>query len=656
MVGLLGLEKILHSEPSIKFSGLKSLKIEESKSTLSIPKDWILKLPNLESMEIAGSPSAEVVFDLEELKVAGEVEILSQLSTLALSKLSNLRRMLKQDVQLQGILIFQNLKELSVRETGLSFLFSVSMAKCLREIRDIKVEDCPNMKTVIVDEEGTYDIIELPLLKRLSITRCPIEKFFSYPHGKKELVTTTSDSRDPYFDSFFDQKVSLPSLEELKLKSGGSFKGIWHSELMENSLCKLATLSIGYCSKLHNVFPSTIIGRLHNLTIVEIENCPSLESLFDCGSIDANTAQTTILLPKSEVQTVRDTRKLKCTVKSDSQTILGFPSLKKVRVCSCSNLRYLFPSCMATTLEKLKSLWISNCEQMKEVVPKETAKGDDESLQPLFNEMVCFIPYYDHSYSCISYFRMILLSHIILVQARFPNIRKLQIEGAKCKELWNNQIPNDSFCKLELLRVEHCDNLLCIAPSPMWKRLQLCLAFLEVRSCRLIKIIYESDGTNTKSGKMTRLVLRDLENLRHIWQSNGFPNVPFPNLRYVEVVRCSRLEMLFTTFTTKFLGQIKELVVESCEDLELIAGHEECEEAAGTTITFSELTALRLFELPKIRAIQVEKDSVEFPSLQHLCTVSCGTVPDQGLDDWESYQACKMFDIEEMLFRLALYD
>ncbi|KAL3729529.1 hypothetical protein ACJRO7_026625 [Eucalyptus globulus] len=262
---------------------------------------------------------------------------------------------------------------------------------------------------------------------------------------------------------------------------------------------------------------------------------------------------------------------------------------------------------------------------MKEVVPKETAKGNDESLQPLFNEM-----------------------------ARFPNIRKLQIEGAKCKELWNNQIPNDSFCKLELLRVEHCDNLLCIAPSHMWKRLQLCLVFLEVRSCHLIKIIYESDRTNTKSGKMTRLVLRDLENLRHIWQSNGFPNVPFPNLRYVEVVRCSRLEMLFTTFTAKFLRQIKELVVESCEDLELIAGHEECEEAAGTTITFSELTALRLFELPKIRAIQAEKDSVEFPSLQHLCMVSCGTVPDQGLDDWESYQACK--NIEEMLFKCALND
>ncbi|KAL3729554.1 hypothetical protein ACJRO7_026649 [Eucalyptus globulus] len=485
------------------------------------------------------------------------------------------------------------------------------------------------MKTVIVDEEerdeGADDIIEFPLLKRLSITRCPTEKFFSYSHGKKESITTTSDSQDAYSNSFFDQKVSLPSLEKLELESVGSFKGIWHSELMENSLCKLATLSIGYCSRLHNVFPSTIIGGLHNLTIVRIENCPSLESLFDCGSLDANNAQTTISLPKLEVKIVREV-KLKCMVKSDSRMILGFPSLKNVRVCSCSNLKYLFPSCVATTLEKLESLWISNCEQMKEVVLKEKAKGDDESPQPLFNEMVIF-----------------------------PNIRKLKIEGAQCKELWNNQIPNDSFCKLEVLQLEHCDNLLCLAPSHMWKRLQLCLTFLEVRSCRLIKIIYESDGTDTKSDKMTRLVLWDLENLRHIWQSDGLPNIPFPNLRYVEVVRCSRLEMLFTTFTTKFLGQIKELIVESCEDIKLIAGHEECEEATSMTITFSELIALRLFELPRFMRILAEKSS-NCKSLRVLSIVSCGTIPDQVVGDWESYQTNKIFDPEELLFNYMLYN
>ncbi|KAF8019368.1 hypothetical protein BT93_G0134 [Corymbia citriodora subsp. variegata] len=606
------------------------IQIEESKSTSkSILKlVWILKLPNLKSMNIKSSQSTEVVFDLEELKVIGDVKILSQLTELALRQLPNLQCMWKQDVKLQGISIFRNLKELSICETGLSFLFLVSVAKCLREIRDIKVDDYPNMKTVIVDDEGrdggTNDIIEFPLLKRLSITCCPTEKFFSYPHGKKESVATTLDSQDACSDSFFDQKVSLPSLEELELKSEGSFKGIWHSELMENSFYKLATLSIGYCPKLHNVFPFAIIGRLHNLTILEIENCPSLESLFDCGSLDANTKQTTVLPPELEVKTVREAGKMKCIVKSDSQMIMGFPNLQKVHVCSCSNLRYLFPNCMATTLEKLESLSISNCEHMKEVVPKEMTKGDDESSQPLFNEKVIF-----------------------------RNIRKLKIEGAKCKELWSNKISNGSFCKLEYLRLEHCDNLLCIAPSNMWKKLQLCLDFLEVRSCRLIEIIYESDGTDTKSGKLRRLILSDLENLRHIWQSDGLPNVPFPNLRYVEAVRCSRLEMLFTTFTAKFLGQIKELVLESCENIKLIAGHKEYEEATGRTITFSELTALRLFNLPKFRSISAE---FEFPSLEVLSINSCGTLPDRGLLEWESHQSKRKIEIliETMKYKIII--
>ncbi|XP_039173342.1 uncharacterized protein LOC108960986 [Eucalyptus grandis] len=376
MDGLLGLEKILYSEPSLKYSDLTSLKIRQSKSTSkSIMKsNWILKLPNLESMEIESSPT-EVVFDLEELEVTRDVEILSRLTELSLSWLPNLWCMWKQDVQLQGISIFRNLKKLSINNTGLSFLFPVSVAKCLREIRAITVRDCPNMKAVIVDEEGRDeeidDIIEFPLLEQLSISRCSMEKFFSYPYGKKELVTTTSDSQDAYSNSFFDQKVSLPSLKALYFHEVGSLKRIWHGELPRSSLCKLVTLSLGYCSNLLNIFPSTIIGRLLNLKSINVENCPSLESLFDCGSFDANTKHTTILLPELELLTVMEVGKLRCMVKGNSQMILGFPSLKVVNVENCSNMRYLFPNFTATTLGKLEKIDIRQCEQMKAVILEE---------------------------------------------------------------------------------------------------------------------------------------------------------------------------------------------------------------------------------------------------------------------------------------------
>ena len=176
MVGLLDLEKILFGQPPLEYSNLKSIEIRESRSESSFFKsDWILKLPNLESLEITSSPSAEAVFDVGELKVTRDVEILSRLMELEIRELPNLRCMWKQDVKLQGISVFRSLKELVVIKTGLAFLFPVYVAKCLRELRYIKVEDCPNMKAVIVDEEGrdegTNDVIEFPLLERLHICK-----------------------------------------------------------------------------------------------------------------------------------------------------------------------------------------------------------------------------------------------------------------------------------------------------------------------------------------------------------------------------------------------------------------------------------------------------------------------------------------------------
>ncbi|XP_039173345.1 uncharacterized protein LOC120295823 [Eucalyptus grandis] len=573
---------------------------------------------------------------------------------------------------------------------GCHFSFQRTVAKCLREIRDITVEDCPNMKAVIVDEEGrrdegTVDIIEFPLLNRLTISCCPTEKFFSYPHGKTESITTTSDSQDTYSNSFFDQKVSLPSLEHLGLCSVGSFKRIWHDELPKSSFCELATLTLENCFGLLIVFPSTITRRLHNLKEVKVSNLKCLESLFDCGSFGSTMERKLVLLPKLERVEVRGAGRLKHMVKSDSHMVLGFPSLTKVEVENCSELTYLFPNYTVTTLGKLERLWISKCERMKEVVPKE--EGDqsksevisfpclsDLSLQKL-DDLICF------SSGCSSYdfaslrslriegccnFGAFIPSPTSVERplskmageddemVTFPNIRSLEIEGPQCKELWNNQIPTDSFRKLKYLGLESCDNLQRIAPSHMWKRLQCCLENLKVISCCSIEIIYEGDGMDIEGGELRSLVLCDLKNLRHIWQSNNLPNIPFPNLRDIETVRWPRLEMVFTTFTVKFLRQIKELMVESCEDMKQIAGHEKAEEATGTTITFSKLTILRLLELPKFKSFLLERYSLKFPcpencpSLRDLSIVSCGAEPDQALGDWEGHQQARQL---LMIFR-----
>ncbi|KAF8023961.1 hypothetical protein BT93_F1226 [Corymbia citriodora subsp. variegata] len=562
-------------------------------------------------------------------------------------------------------------------------LWCLSEIQRLVQLEVVEICLCPSMQAIVIhdareDKVAPNDMVELPNPRRLKLDSLP--NMTSYYSGS-EIISEGALIQ-----------VCLPSLEELVLRSVGPFKRIWHGKLPSSSFCKLASVSLNEVSDLLNVFPKTIIGRLHNLESVFVDNCPSLESLFDFGSLDSNTEQTIELLPKLksvmvqgcpsleslficasldssteqkfallprlDFMLVKEAGRLRHIVKSDSQTVLGFPNLSNVYIENCSDLRYLFPNVTATQLEKLKELIIIDCKQMKEVVPKEESgrsKGKamsfssltrlsilqcpnigafirsptsvqkglggtaekNESPQPFFNEMVTF-----------------------------PNIKMLEITGVQCKELWNNQIPNDSFCKLEYLEMRDCDNLQRVAPCQMWKRLQHCLEILKVMSSRSIKIIYEGDGTDTKSGALRRLVLRDLDNLRHIWQSDGLPIVPFPNLKYLEAVRCSRLEMLFATFTEKFLKQIEELVVESCKEMELIAGHEEHEEATGMTITFSKLTALGLFKLPKFRSFLPEKYSMKFPSLQVLSIVSCGIEPDQGVGDWKLHQLRRESEID----------
>ncbi|KAF8019356.1 hypothetical protein BT93_G0126 [Corymbia citriodora subsp. variegata] len=106
-------------------------------------------------------------------------------------------------------------------------------------------------------------------------------------------------------------------------------------------------------------------------------------------------------------------------------------------------------------------------------------------------------------------------------EVSFPDIREIEIEGAQCKELWNNQIPNYSFGKLEFLKLNRCDNLQHIVPSHMWKRLHHSLKKVRVTSCHSTEIIFEGDGMDTAIGKLKTLILSHLNNLRHIWQYNG---------------------------------------------------------------------------------------------------------------------------------------
>ncbi|XP_039159806.1 probable disease resistance protein At4g27220 [Eucalyptus grandis] len=110
-------------------------------SVVLFDKQQLIKLQNLEAITVEKCQLIREVFDLEELTIMGDVEILCRLTRLTLSGLPNLEHIWTKDPS--RALCFRNLKALKVQNCeNLRFLFSSSMAKALVQIKEIEIVNC----------------------------------------------------------------------------------------------------------------------------------------------------------------------------------------------------------------------------------------------------------------------------------------------------------------------------------------------------------------------------------------------------------------------------------------------------------------------------------------------------------------------------------
>ena len=152
------------------------------------------------------------------------------------------------------------------------------------------------------------------------------------------------------------------------------------------------------------------------------------------------------------------------------------------------------------------------------------------------------------------------------LQVAFPSLNSLTIRGLdNVKKIWPNQIPQDSFSKLEFVTVLSCGQLLNIFPSCMLKRLQS----LMVDNCSSLEAVFDVEGTNVNVDleelnvddghvellpKLGELRLIGLPKLRHICNCgssrNHFPsstasapvgNIIFPKLIYISLLSLPNL-------------------------------------------------------------------------------------------------------------------
>ncbi|XP_048135909.1 uncharacterized protein LOC115734377 [Rhodamnia argentea] len=482
-------------------------------------------------------------------------------------------------------------------------------------LTSLSLEELPNLKTF---SYGKYRI-HCPNLTRLRIAGCPKMMTFSSFEGKQQSMATDTGSQQAFvgvgsslpLPAFFDQNVLFPCLEELTFVLCGLMK-IWHNELSEESFCKLASITVRDCENLSHIFPSTLVERFRSPKMIEVVKCTSLEALMEHVSINSKERQKHLVFIELEEVKLWDLPRLNALVPSSTKATLGLPSLTNVGLRSCHDLRYLFTNDTYRTLDKLEKLDVSGCNNMREVVVVEES-GDRQLKAVKFSRL--------HTLKLRSLKRLISFSsgscayefpslrNLSIVECTklkaftprmpvprvetmngvsagfdesphslfddkvvFPMLEELRLRGIQSIEFWENEMPNESICRLKVLVVKQCPNLLNVIPAFMWKRLLHCMESLTVEEC-------------------------------------------------------PRPRNLFPIYVAKSLVQLQHLILGGCEEMEYIVAREEetLVEAAGI-IAIPQLVTLYIHNMPKLRSFYQGNHISEWPSLKNFTVEDCKAV------------------------------
>jgi hypothetical protein len=141
-------------------------------------------------------------------------------------------------------------------------------------------------------------------------------------------------------------------------------------------------------------FPSGFLQRFIHLEYLKV-SCSSFSEIFLSGSICTEHSETTMKLRRLVLAGLKNLEFI-CKEKSEVQPVLQ--NIEILEVYICSRLKHIFPSSMlfenleqlevgdcaglenimksstATSLQKLRKLWIYNCEKIEEIVA-----SDDEN-------------------------------------------------------------------------------------------------------------------------------------------------------------------------------------------------------------------------------------------------------------------------------------
>ncbi|KAG5555902.1 hypothetical protein RHGRI_006525 [Rhododendron griersonianum] len=497
---------------------------------------------------------------------------------LELSRLPNLREICCGPVRASS---FEELTYIGVGDCErLENLFKLPIEGCLTRQEDVHVAtnniivfpkleflDLRNLPRLMSFCRG-IDQIDFPQLKSLWL------QLFNHLFDNNCNLASNSDQNDNVgFLSFFPQKVCLPVFLFLFLIPFPFvsflffFPHVFSNVLLqymdrvaiENltyicidpmsclqvSLPNLEHLIVAGLQNLERLGHGSLsVGSLSKLKRFTVQNCGSLEVVFELEGLESNEPNPEILSPLKFFELCY-LPKLNYISKRDPMV---FKYIQTLKIYGCKSLRYVFAPTLIKSIPQLRELKISSCEMLSRIVAEENGLGESsvdevefpqlERLELLdLPNLVTFFPnvnvntttltkstdHYHNSLQPQPLFNekvkgrsQSMLMTLLSYQVAIPRLEYLKLSGLKnVRALWCSEIPTSSFSKLKTLNVRGFANLRSTFPPSMVRGLTN-LSELVVTNCSKMEgIVYWEeeieDGQGRKVEKTLFPLLRKLQ-------------------------------------------------------------------------------------------------------------------------------------------------
>ncbi|KAL2570205.1 hypothetical protein AAZV13_18G173200 [Glycine max] len=522
--------------------------------------------------------------------------------------------------------IVPNLKGLTLNEEDIMLLSDAHLPQdFLFKLTDLDLsfENDDNKKETL-----PFDFLQkVPSLDYLRVERC---------YGLKEIFPS---------QKFQVHDRSLPGLKQLRLYDLGELEsiGLEHPWVKPYSQ-KLQLLKLWGCPQLEELVSCAV--SFINLKELEVTNCNRMEYLLKCS-----TAKSLLQLESLSISECESMKEIVKKEEEDASDEITFGSLRRIMLDSLPRLVRFYSGNATLHFKCLEEATIAECQNMKtfsegiidapllEGIKTSTEDTDhltsnhdlNTTIQTLFHQQVFF------EYSK----QMILVDYLETTGVRrgkpaflknfFGSLKKLEFDGAIKREI--------------------------VIPSHILPYLKT-LEELNVHSSDAVQVIFDVDDTDANTKGMLLplkyLTLKDLPNLKCVWNKTPRGILSFPNLLVVFVTKCRSLATLFPLSLANNLVNLQTLTVRRCDKLVEIVGNEDAMEH-GTTerFEFPSLWKLLLYKLSLLSCFYPGKHHLECPVLECLDVSYC---PKLKLFTSEFHNSHKEAVIEQPLFVVEKVD